>query len=109
MREGETTGRTSYSKLGPLYFIHEFIFFTCLVNLKHGSVTKDAGYMKMRVIMNKYSCYDHLLLSNQRCATGGSVIIRGDDGKRRLLILQMTHRAYESINRDDIHREYLLL
>lgn len=37
------------------------------VNLKHRSVTQDAGFMEVTVIMNKYSCSDHVLSPKIKC------------------------------------------
>lgn len=77
------------------------------MDVKHGSVTKETGSMKVRVIMNKYSCSDHLLLPNKSYGSEGSVIIGGSNRKRRLLILPMGHKA--STGHMDLLIEMLLI
>lgn len=72
-------------KLGPLHLIPEFIFlYVSFMDLKHGSVTKDTGYlMDLRGIVNKHSCFDHLLSPKIKGVVVGEVhIIRGRDGKK---------------------------
>lgn len=81
------------------------------VDVKDGSVTKEPGCMKVRVIMNKYSCSDPLLLPNKRYRSRGSMIIRGSDRKRRIQILPVGHKAstgHIDSNRDAINSKYLL-
>lgn len=65
--------------------IPEFIFlYVSFMDLKHGPVTKDMGYvMDVRVIVNKHSCFDHLLSPKIKGVAVGEVhTIRGRDGKK---------------------------